>query len=105
MGNFYVPVRWNVPLCFPSAEVYGRWREITRGNNMSPGADGYCADCTPEYQAQMRAQGRCEFPDTVFVADVDGVGFHGKRSRKAKRTIGIAYQRHPKKGFHHAHPA
>jgi len=80
-----------IPKCFSSREQYSLWVNAARLN--SPGASGYCADCTPEYQREMIEQCRCECPDTTFHIDEDGfvagvrVGARppNKRGRPKKR--------------------
>ena len=87
MGNFYVPVRWNVPLCFPSAEVFGRWREMSRGRLAKIGSDGYCADCTPLYHDAMVAKGRCEHPEVIFTVDENGDPVGHRHDPGPKRKV------------------
>lgn len=72
MGNFYAPKPWNIPLCFPTPEAYGRWREWARACKAGINGDSYCADCTPGYQQRMANAGKCEHPDTSFKLDDDG---------------------------------
>ena len=43
------------PACFDGADQYREWRAETR--HSSPGANGYCADCSPKDQALMIREG------------------------------------------------
>lgn len=52
--------------CFPSESAYRLWRKSAGASTLP------CADCTPQHQAQMAAQGRCERPDVVFVMNKVG---------------------------------
>jgi hypothetical protein len=84
LGNFYAPkLAKNVPECFPNATVFGRWREMARSQN-AVGENGYCTDCTPEYQAVMRETGRCRYPKTTFHIDSDGF-IYGRRAVEDRR--------------------
>lgn len=60
----------SVPLCFCSRRQYELWREAAESTDLA-GSD-YCTDCTPVYQAEMYAAGRCRYPDTWFDRDADG---------------------------------
>ena len=53
------------PPCF---ETQAQWAEYRRLANYSAG-DGftYCTDCSPGRQADMIREGRCKYPQTVFV--------------------------------------
>jgi len=73
MGNYYVPQRRNTPPCFPTPEIFGRWREMARSCNAGIDRDGYCADCTPQYRDRMVARNRCSYPMTLFEVDQDGM--------------------------------
>lgn len=78
------------PRCFRSQQQWDGYRELA---NYSAG-DGFtfCTDCTPEHRAEMQAQGRCQFPKTVFVKLPTGIvvgrrrhgGRHKHRSRSTK---------------------
>ena len=59
-----------IPKCFASRRQFELWREASR--RVDPGDSDYCTDCTVEYQARMRLQGRCAYPATSFTADADG---------------------------------
>lgn len=72
MGNFYVPRADHIPACFPTPELFGRWREMARSCSSGIGQDAYCADCTPTYKACMMLAGKCGFPHTTFEIDEDG---------------------------------
>ena len=47
------------PLCFDTMDQFRAWVAVAR---MAPPLNGMsvCADCTPEYQARMFAEHRCE---------------------------------------------
>lgn len=51
--------------CFPTARNEREWRKL------APPSLVPCADCLPDYQAQMIREGRCRHPGAVF-AVVDG---------------------------------
>ena len=70
------------PPCFESRTQYSAWLDMadpefgveppTRKD--WPGEPNYCRDCTSVHRNEMRKEGLCLFPDTVFVtvgADVD----------------------------------
>lgn len=48
---------FGTPMC-TDKETYAEWRDAARRS--PPGEAGFCTDCTPEYQNQMIAEGRCE---------------------------------------------
>lgn len=58
--------QYQTPACFESAE---QWREYQKLWRLSKGTGRihYCCDCLPEYRDAMIEQGRCAFPQTVFV--------------------------------------
>ena len=68
------------PPCFHSTAAYTAWRSAAKF--IPPGPSGYCADCSPAYQAQEIARGECEFPGTQFDHDEDGF-VTGRRCAKA----------------------
>lgn len=70
------------PSCFPSRAVFRLWVEAARGTN--PGRSEYCTDCTPEYQAAMLKQHRCEHPGVTFSIDEHGL-IEGRRPAKTDR--------------------
>jgi hypothetical protein len=49
--------------CFPSEAAYRLWR-LSASPTLAP-----CRDCNPAQQAAMRARGRCEHPEAVFVVE------------------------------------
>lgn len=53
-------------------EQYAAWLEIARWHG--PGRAGFCADCTPGYQARMKIEGRCEHPEVWFDDEGGRVG-------------------------------
>lgn len=58
------------PAC-TDARTYKLWSDAARQLTFTPRV-GFCEDCTPEYQAKMKAEGRCENPWVVFRRDEDG---------------------------------
>lgn len=56
-------------VCF-TLEQWALWR--TPHNSMRVAARNACEDCTHEYQSQMLAAQRCQYPGTVFYRDADG---------------------------------
>ena len=63
----HVTFAGQVPACFHSLEQYEDWKVLARmaGANVAP-RTGVCVDCTPEYQSEMIACGRCENPEVRF---------------------------------------
>lgn len=69
------------PDCFDTLEQYKRW--TCAAQIYRPGPSGYCADCTPAYQAEMRLQDRCAHPAVIFsFSETDG--WEGRRPRLEK---------------------
>lgn len=60
------------PKCFESLSQYEAWQRAdmalnsTRHLRITQSETPVCADCTPTYAMAMRAQGRCEHPETIF---------------------------------------
>ena len=50
---------------------YREWREAARRNSPSYSA-WFCTDCTPAYQKEMVAKGKCVRPEIRFKLDEDG---------------------------------
>ena len=73
------------PACFDSQEQWDAWREAAR---LAPPNrwNGYCEDCTPTYQRQMRLEGRCQYAYTVFriIRVGDGLDITGIRDREQR---------------------
>lgn len=67
--TFSLPMPSTAPPCF-TAEQWMDWR--TPHNSVRMVAKNYCEDCTPDYQAEMLATGRCIHPETIFIRDADG---------------------------------
>jgi len=69
------------PPCFESREQYTQWLLMadpefgveppTRKD--WPGEPNYCRDCMRDQRNSMRQQGRCLFPQTVFITVGSGV--------------------------------
>jgi hypothetical protein len=56
------------PACTTLAD-YKEWREFGK---RCPPRYNFCEDCTPEYQARMIREFRCENPRIQFSKDADG---------------------------------
>lgn len=54
------------PKCFEDERQYRIWRELAIQSKLES-LHGFCTDCTAEYKAQMVMNGRCQFPNTIFV--------------------------------------
>jgi hypothetical protein len=63
----------DIPKCADSEIQYKEWFWFARH---APAQHGFCTDCTPEYQAQMIREYRCENP-AVFFKQVGSGGFVG----------------------------
>lgn len=64
------------PLCFNSLKQYKEWK---RYSGLSDSKEfNYCSDCLPEYKEKMCKEGRCNYPDTLFI-NSDG-GLEGVRN-------------------------
>ena len=72
------------PPCFETQEQYDDWleaaEEVARLAG-DPEPVNYCTDCTVEYQASMKAEGRCSFVKVKFVR-LGGSAVYGRRPRK-----------------------
>ena len=84
-----VPMPTQAPPCFASQKEWNTYKFICdwQANQSGSGAGSkrmipksftYCVDCTPEYRDEMKRQGRCRFPGTVF-SKKDGV-VEGRRA-------------------------
>lgn len=64
---------WHPP-CF-TRQQWNAWRAVARQCGEDPELQEakYCVDCTPEYQQQMVAEGRCLHPEVRFKLDADGL--------------------------------
>lgn len=65
-----VSFRSGTPAC-TDAKTFELWKEIARTSLPAPHV-GFCEDCTPEFQQQMRTAGRCENPHVRFAVGADG---------------------------------
>jgi hypothetical protein len=65
-----VSFRAGTPAC-TDRKTYVLWIDAARMVH-PPHDTGFCADCTPEYQKQMKEEGRCENPEVFFVEE-DGM--------------------------------
>jgi hypothetical protein len=67
------------PDCFPNAEEWGVYQWLWVLSQRWSTVD-YCRDCTPEYRDKMVSEGRCKYPETVFVIEHgEMVGVSGRR--------------------------
>lgn len=73
------------PACFESKEQYRAWKEIAV---QVPVKLGPCADCTPEYQAKMIRERRCENSHVQFERGSDG-GIEGVIIKNGWRKLSI----------------
>lgn len=64
------------PKCFESAKQYREWKSYAR---VAQGSEWVCTDCTPQFQARMKSEGRCENPQVQFQQSHDGA------------TVGVVY--------------
>jgi hypothetical protein len=57
-----------------TAAQYNEWKERARLSRPNLSA-WFCTDCTPQYQAEMKAQNKCVRPEIKFklVREEDGV--------------------------------
>lgn len=56
------------PLCFNSRKEYEGWKALAALSDDIPSVSNpHCWDCTPQYQAMMKRQGRCMRQEVVFV--------------------------------------
>jgi len=63
-------------LCFEDAKAWRVYLEGWRRSNTP------CLDCTPDYQADMIAQGRCRYPETQFLEEDDQtIGYRDGRDK------------------------
>lgn len=66
------------PPCFESQEQFDSYMEALE-DTVQDSDRSYCWDCSPEYQQEMKLEGRCVQPMVQFVM-VDGV-LVGKRPK------------------------
>lgn len=58
------------PPCFQSNEQWEEYKALAQSGSYHSNTRetfNYCTDCTPEYQAKMKAQGKCRHPYTSFI--------------------------------------
>lgn len=73
-----------VPSC-TTKEQYANWKDTARVS--APNLYiGFCEDCTPEYQAEMRAAGRCENPEIRFF--MEGLHYRVDGRTGARHEVG-----------------
>lgn len=56
------------PRCTTKAQ-YNLWRDMPPPTHIN----GFCEDCTPEYQKEMCDCGRCDHPEVLFYLDKEGM--------------------------------
>jgi hypothetical protein len=65
------------PKCFDTLKQYKGWVAAARMSQPTP-THSYCEDCTPDFQAKMIREMRCQYPGTLF-HKAEG-GWVGRRS-------------------------
>ena len=60
-----------IPVC-ATFEQYKEWR-LTAMNILPPAKSWFCTDCTPQFQKQMKSEGRCDHPYIRFEHYYDGI--------------------------------
>ena len=93
------------PKCFQDSKQFQGWVSYARQAHPAP-AHSYCEDCTPEYQAKMIMEKRCQYPGTLFhksgsdlkgtASDGDWVGRRSALEVAKVRSLTGAYMRKPK---------
>lgn len=58
----------HTPRCTTKSQ-YDFWRSGAFGNSVN----GFCSDCTPEFQKEKAAKGLCDHPEVLFYLDNDGL--------------------------------
>jgi hypothetical protein len=71
-----MPKKEDVPRCFESARVYQLW--LLNEKDCDRPIKSVCRDCNIERRDAMIKQGRCDYPETVFV-ELRGEGNIGLR--------------------------
>jgi len=63
------PSFMGIPKCVESGEAYKTWKIHARSAEKTPlfRRMRFCHDCTPEYQCEMRMQGKCENKEVSFI--------------------------------------
>src|SRR3989304_7001498 len=74
--------RYPTPACFDSTAQWVAWAQLCLSTHQGKPSAQYCYDCLPDYQAMMRTEGRCKYPDTTFSAMGPEGGIHGIRKRR-----------------------
>lgn len=65
------------PLCFSSPRVFELWLRADMSLPLANRCENFCTDCLPSYKVQMKREGRCEHPETVFDIEREG-GLFGR---------------------------
>lgn len=84
LAAFQSATTGDAPKCFTKPQ-WDAWRAMARFSKPRP-IDGYCEDCTPEYQREMIAEGRCAFPQTRFMDDEGYRIFMVRAPRSARKA-------------------
>jgi hypothetical protein len=53
------------PKCFQDSKQFQGWVSYARQAKPAP-SHSYCEDCTPDFQAKMIMEKRCQYPGTLF---------------------------------------
>lgn len=58
----------NMPACWDNLANWLKWQELNEQAGSAPDKplDHFCTDCSPGFQAQSIARGRCAYPDVTF---------------------------------------
>ena len=75
--EFEMAIDKTTPKCFDTAKQFTGWVAAARMSKPIP-AHSYCEDCTPDFQAKMIREKRCQYPGTLF-HKAEG-GWVGRRS-------------------------
>jgi len=75
--EFEMAIDKTTPKCFDTAKQFKGWVDAARMSHPAP-AHSYCEDCTPDFQAKMIRDKRCQYPGTLFHKSEGG--WVGRRS-------------------------
>jgi len=75
--EFEMAIDKTTPKCFDTAKQFTGWVAAARMSHPAP-AHSYCEDCTPDFQAKMIRENRCQYPGTLFHKSEGG--WVGRRS-------------------------
>lgn len=60
------------PACY-TPEQWKEYQKFAANPVLKDEPNGYCADCLPEHQAEMKKAGKCPHPDVRFVVEEGGI--------------------------------